>query len=245
MHIPARILRDHVQPFTKSRRPDGVLDLEKRETYLDAAQSVFADFGRPAITLKNLADALYISTATLRRHFADMDQLVADIIIRHLNKLTKLLGDIQANTPDGFARRRAAYYANTRGPNGGLNDAHAVTLRDRHTLPADLVEGIEHLRLAIGIALAGANGNEALALLDSPQADPAKIEIVMQALGEPIPEATIQLVQRRIAAPVRPAKPSPDATPLTCTYSPGSRALDKLFETKPRAQNPRYPPDDD
>jgi AcrR family transcriptional regulator len=247
MHIPSRLIRDKLKRFTNARRPEGILDLERRAQYLDAAETIFAEYGRPAITLRNLAEGLYISPSTLRRHFADLDQLLADLIIRHLNRLNAILAAIDTNAPDHMEQRRAAYFANTRNPTGGYTDAHAITLRDRATLPADLAEGIETLRIAIGYALGGNNNNEALALLDSPMANLVKIEIVMQALAQPIPEAVAAVIEQRVITAQQP-KPKPSPHPagnvLDCDYSPGARCLDTLFNPKPHAKShapPRGP----
>ena len=239
MLIPTRILSEKLHGFTKSRRPVGVLDGERHQDFLDAAVVAFASYGRPAITFKSLATALFVSQALLRRHFVDLDCLLAEIIDRHLRTLIKLVSDIPPNDPDCFALRRAAYFRHTRGDLGGLAHAHAIMVRDRHTLPLDMLDAIEATRLVLGDILAGPDGDEALALLYSPRADLVRIETALSALRRPVEPAIAERIERRLTRPVSPPPlPAPEPGVLDCSYSPGLRCMEIFGKPRPRGQAP-------
>ncbi len=182
MNIPARLLRAsadrtiHPSPFLTPR------ERERRETIINAGRTVMAQFGRHAIKMSDFASAIHISPAAIRRHFADLDNLLATILREHLNAIAKALGAVPHNAPNRQAARRAAYLAATRTALGAPSEAHLLLIRDRHMLPPDEQDSVEAIRDNIGDIIAGSQADLTLAILDTPQIHPSQMEAALAAM---------------------------------------------------------------
>ena len=159
-------------------------DLDREARIVTAATSTLARFGRANVTFNNFALGLRLAPATIRRHFPDLDTLLSVILYRHLAAIAAAMGDAPA-ADDPQAARRAAYIAATRSAYNAPLDAHLLLVRERYSLPADLAEPVEQLREQIGFMLAGAHGDTALSLLDTPDLLLPQIETMLAALVAP------------------------------------------------------------
>ncbi len=84
-------------------------ELDRQDRIIAVATRLMALHGRPAITLANLALALAMSPGTIRRYFCDLDNILAEILRRHLAALVTVTATIPPDTPCCQAARRAAY----------------------------------------------------------------------------------------------------------------------------------------
>jgi AcrR family transcriptional regulator len=162
-----------------------------------------AEAGRHTITLTSMALALRMVRSALRHHFCDLDELLSEILHRHLARLAKIVGEAASyDDPDALRKRRAAYLAATRTALGGLTEAHLLLVRDRHLLPADLRSAIEAFRHDIARLVAGPLAEKALTLLDSPAWTEEEIEAALSPKQPPQP-------QPQATAPTSPTPTTP------------------------------------
>jgi AcrR family transcriptional regulator len=176
MTTPIRILRAKAQARNPAHFALTERQRVRQESILDIAKHLIADEGRENITFAGLARALRLAVTTLAFHFVDLEALLGEIIRRHLRALSSELGKISADDPLRHKKRRAAYVAYTRTPMGGLNEAHLLLVRDRHTLPPDERETIELIRYGIGELLTDGSVEDVFLFLDAPLLTPARIE---------------------------------------------------------------------
>ena len=139
-----------------------------------------------------------MAAATIRRHFPDIDSILAHLLHQHL----------QATSPDAFGKVPRSITPTARPPCappisnttrtgfGAPTGIHALLLYERHALPPDLFDPIDKLRDGIGIMLADDRGDAALALLDTPTLTHEQIEFMLGALANP-------------PAPARKLRPKP------------------------------------
>jgi AcrR family transcriptional regulator len=191
MNPPARICRAIVQdiigrPALTGRQRD------REDKILIAGEKLMARFGRHGITFALVAASVSITRATLFFHYTDLDALLGEILRRHLRALATALGEVPHDAPNRQAVLRATYLHATRGPFGGLCDAHLLLTRDRHLLPEDELEGIELTWQSLGENMAGDLGAEALDLLERPWMTAARVEPLLATLEDtknaPAPE---------------------------------------------------------
>ncbi len=207
MQTPVRILRRDIEDIPGARPIFSPRELARRDLILAAASRVLARHGRTAITIASLAGALCLPAGAIRRHFADMDSLLASILLRHVDVIAQAIGaqaigGIGGAGPECFARRRAAYLAMTRSSLGGLTEAHLLLVRDRQTLPPDLLDEVERRRTGLGERLAGTDAVIALNLLDMAELSPHQIEACLASIAPPaaLPAALPDLRRPRLAA---------------------------------------------
>jgi AcrR family transcriptional regulator len=217
MHIPARILRAEEEDRSGIRLDLTGREIEQRDTILAAATNHMARHGRHAITLAAFALALRMPAGAIRRIFPDLDNLLGEILRRHLHEIARAIGRVAHDAPNRAAARRAAYLEYTRGPFGGLTPAHTLLVRDRHLLPPDESESVEATRASIGLALAGDNGATALALLDAPEVELPQIEAALA-----VPPAGIW--RRPAAAAPQTAATPTETSPLPEPGNPAEHA---------------------
>jgi len=217
MKTPLRILRASIFHITRPDLRRTPRQRQRHEEIIGAGRVMMAEFGRHALQFKDLAEALLISSTTLRRHFADLDELLGVILLRHLTALTAVLGAIEGDGPGLQAARRAVYVKSTRLPGGGFTPDHLLVVRDRLALPADVSEKVEAARAALGVLLAGDAGEMALALLDAPGATLARVEMCLAPLlaeRRAVPaRAEKRIVPGRMEKPSAPAMAAPPRTP--------------------------------
>ena len=182
MNIPQRIFRFEVDDLPGERDHRTTRDYACQDRILRAAQHLIARHGRISLTLTDLAVALRMSRATLRRHYCDLDSILSEILSRHLQAIATALGKVPFDAPDAPAARRAAYLAYTRTPFNAPTEAHLLLIRDRHALPPDLAGPIEDIRQSVGLILAGFDGTVALTLLDTMELQAPQIETILASL---------------------------------------------------------------
>ena len=176
MQTPARLLRATASDIPGLRPILSPQELDRKNLILKAARTLFAVHGRHTMSLASFALAIWVSPNLIRRLFIDLDGLLAELIQNHLQDICRALGAVPADAPDRRAAQREAYRNATRTPRGGLNEAHLLLTRDRHHLPADLLEPIEQIHASIAYDLSPAHPFVAMALLDNPSLSPAEIE---------------------------------------------------------------------
>ncbi len=212
MLIPARILRAGAETIAPANPFPTARERARHERILKVAKTLLAQHGRHALTFQSLAAGLSMSPATLRKHFADLDALLADIIRTHLFALSAAIGEVPANHPNRAAAMREAYYAFTRTPIGGLTDDHLLLTRDTRLLPEDERSVIEQTHTNFGFMLAPACPAEAMLLLDAPYMPLARIEFILGPLLAP-PEAAEPPAPRAKPGPPRLLRLAPPPAP--------------------------------
>ena len=180
MLIPARILRKHAMDVDPTLRLLTPKEEAREERILTTAAHLITRFGAAAISFTNLAIAIKIAPSTMRRHFADFDALLGEIMRRHLQTIAEALGAVPRDAPDRPRLQRAAYIEATRGL-GAPTAAHFILATYRTILPDDERDSINAIREQIGIILAGADGEACLHLLDCPCYDIDQIERMLSA----------------------------------------------------------------
>jgi len=215
MHTPPRILRAEIEDIPGARQRLSARERERQAVILAAGRRVLVNHGRAGIRLADLAIALGMAPATIRRYFPDLDDLLGEILRTHLLAISSAIGEALRNAPaptqaatNGAnpgataahrqAIARAAYLAATRTVLGGHTEAHLLLMRERHHLPPDLFAAIEGTRAALGEVLAGDHWAEALGLLDLPELSPAMIEGMLRVLVPPARTAAprLQVISR-------------------------------------------------
>ena len=227
--LPAtRLLRAHADDLPNARPHLSGRERDREDKIVAAAQALIARFGRTALTMGNFAIAVRMSPATIRRHFPDIDSILAEILFRHLLAISKAIGEAKSDPRAPHKARRAAYLAMTRTAFNAPTERHLLLLRERQSLPADLAATVDELRTGIGEMLAGDFGPTALALLDTPELQAPQIEAMLATLARKMepprigaarqarPAAKLHLVQPRTgmeatpAAETDPEEPDPD-----------------------------------
>jgi AcrR family transcriptional regulator len=182
MRTPDRILRADAEKLERDPPDLTQRELEQYTRILAVTEGLMARHGIHTMTASGHAQALRMGPATLRRHFSDLDILLATLISRHQRKIAHALAQVPRDAPDRAQKLRAAYLAYTRADPGAVTDAHLLLVRDRHLLPEDLLTHIEQTRRNLGETLAPGHAEEALALLDMPALDAPCIEAALAAI---------------------------------------------------------------
>jgi AcrR family transcriptional regulator len=208
MQTSHRLLRADAERFDRNPPPLSAKERERHDRILEVGRSILAHRGRHAVSLVGLAVALRMAPPTLRRHFPDLDALLCEILRTHLREIAVEIGKIPHTAPDRNQQRRAAYLAFTRTALGGFTEAHRLLVRDRHTLPDDLLAAIEETRIALGFNLAGNMAHEALSHLDNPFLTPARIEAILA-----LPEEAEIIPPHHVTAETQPAAAPEPAPP--------------------------------
>ena len=182
MQTPARTLRAEEDDHSPRRDELTQRDRDRRGRILDSATRLMARHGRNTIGLGNFALALRVAPGAVRRLFTDLDSLLAEILHRHLQDVSKAVGEVPHDAPNLHAARRAAYVKATRTAFGAPTDAQLLMTRDRHLLPPDLREPLEDVRRCLGQVLDNDFPDAALALVDLPQLEMPQIEAALGAM---------------------------------------------------------------
>ena len=167
MRTPNRILRADAEQLERDPPDLSPREAEQFTRILTVAEPILARRGIHTMTLPGLAEALRMSPRTMRRHFSDLDALLATLLRRHLRKLAYAIGKVPNDAADRAQKMRAAYLAYTRTDLGFYTDAHLLLVRDRNLLPEDLFTNIEGARRDLGDTLAYGHSEAALNLLDT------------------------------------------------------------------------------
>jgi AcrR family transcriptional regulator len=212
---PARILRAIAESLPNGQHKPAPRDLEWQTKILAAAEAMFIQLGFAAVTMAQFATSLRTTPTTIRRHFCDLDAILAEILHRHLQAIAKAIGDIPANTPNRHAAARAAYLAATRTPYNAPTGRHLLLLRDRHALPPDMAASVENLRASIGALIAADHSEAALTLLDSPAFHLSEVEALLASRAA-------SAAQPSTSPPDRPETSPPGEKPARALPAPGA-----------------------
>ncbi len=228
--IPPRLTRATVQARINPNNTRTARDQQRRDQILAAALALLTAQPRHTVTIATLALGMIVSPATIRRHFLDIDSIVAEILQNHLCAIIKTIGEIPADCANLRQRRRKAYLAATRTPWGHFTDTHALLLREAQSLPEDLASAITQMRCGIGYTLAGDRGHDMLQMLDTAWANHALIEPMCAAIET---TARQSLPDAPDPAPVENAAHAGKATP---GYVPTVYLTAADLAIKPRAK---------
>src|SRR5580698_1991882 len=100
MRTPDRILRADAQDLERDPPELTHRELEQYTRILTLTEGIMARRGIHTMTLSGLAVALQMGHATVRRHFPDLDALLATLIRRHLRKLSGVINKVPHDTAD-------------------------------------------------------------------------------------------------------------------------------------------------
>ncbi len=178
MQTPSRLHRAHMDN-RPHRPPLSDKQREREERIIFATQTLMASFPGDHFTIGKLAIALRMAPATIRRHFADIESILAEILFRHVLDIAKAMSKIPHDAPNRQALQRAAYMQATRTQWGGFTEPHQLLIGKRNILPDDLATPIEQQRQLIGEALAGEHADTAFTLLDAPHLQAHDIEAML------------------------------------------------------------------
>ena len=199
-----------------------------------------AEEGRSAFTLARFASMIWISAATIRRHFIDLDSLLFDILMEHLQALSTALGRVRQDAPDRAAACRKAYLAHTRTGLGGLTEAHRLFTRDRCLLPRDDREALDQIQLGLGTLLGGECPASTLQLLDSEILEPEEVEAIIAhrhaRAAQYLAENQTALQTQEAAFEAQP--PKAPAAPLLAAGCPEPPVLEARLPMAPLAEAP-------
>jgi hypothetical protein len=188
-------------------------DQQRYDYIVGVAQDSFIQHGTGRLTISQFAYATKLSAVSIRRHVCDMHHLLGLVLHKHLNAIIAAIGRVP-HGPDLLARRRAAYFAATRGICDIPTPLHFLLLRDRFALPEDELGPIESQRNAIAAMIAGDNAEDALDLLDRPTYSLRKIEAVFAAtllINQDIADnpTPVRVFDLTAPAPEKPPAPAP------------------------------------
>lgn len=219
MHIPFRTARSIADdligvPYLTARQR------ERQANIITVATELFARYGKDHCTMGLLAHAVRIATHTLRWHFSDLDAVLHEILRAHLAGLAKYLGDVPYEAPNYQQRKRAAFLEYTR-RYGGFTNQHLLLVRDRASLPPDLLDSIENTYQALGAGLAGDWGTDVLDMLDTQRLSPEEIEIRLATLSNPTP-------------------PPPGACQITARPTPSWQTPAPIAQSPPPPNGPQH-----
>jgi AcrR family transcriptional regulator len=215
--IPARILRNQADEC-RTRPPPTQRDRDRRAYIMEAAEKMFIQHGRAAVTLRQFSYATGMAQFTIRKHICCLDHAFALILTKHLDRILEAVSAVKYDEPDLLRRRRAEYFRVTRGICNVPTPMHFLLLRDRFCLPPDELEPIDRQHRMIGHMLGGEFPEEILAQLDCPTMDLKKIESVC-ALIEGIDRdrrenpPPLPVFPDRSEPAVAPPKPEPRPAP--------------------------------
>ena len=243
MHISARILRNDASQMDRGAATLTARDIAQRDRIATVGMGLLARHGSHSVTMTAFAAALGHCVPTIRRHFADMDALLAYLLGQHLQFLAECLGAVPFG-PDRPAALRAAYLAATRSVMGGLTEAHLLLVRDRGLLPQDERDPVEDTLQGLACVLAGDLGPQILHLLDSPLFNARQIECMLQTLKAPAGREAEEAVPKTRPADTRTSgrEPGTEAFPTAQGLSQqAERALvDGLFRDREPACRPVF-----
>jgi AcrR family transcriptional regulator len=239
--IPARSIRTWVD----SRLGPAVLsesEIERENLILTEMRAILLRGGRPGLTMTDLALGLRLSRSTIRTAFCDLDNIVFEIIRRHLMAIEEAVLAIPLGTPDLYAARRAAYLKLASDGAGGVSDSHAILVRDRHALPPDLAEQVTALRQRLGGLLAESRPGIVLDLLDSAGIAAEEVEGMVAGLSRDgaVPAARAGMNGAAAKPGQVPAAARPDApgTGVLTGVLTGAPAGHSVFHTSPPPRPP-------
>ena len=212
MRTPTRLLRADAEELERDPPDLTPRELEQFTRILTVAEPIMARRGPHTMTLPGLAEALRMSARTVRRHFSDLDALLATLLRRHLRKLSYAIGKVPHNAADRPQKMRAAYLAYTRTADGNYTDAHLLLVRDRNLLPEDLRTQIEATRRDLGNVLAHGFAEEVLTLLDLRTLDAPRIEATLATI--------IVTAPKQAAPPPKPTAPRASPRPAPPPWAP-------------------------
>ena len=238
MPIAPNLLRSQAEDFEHTPNFLSAKLLARRDRILHTGRHLLALHGIRNLRVCDLAIALNITSAAIRTHFADLDALLIEILKEHGKAINNAIGAIHRTDPDAVAKRRAAYLAVTRGPHGGLTEAHLLLVRDATMLSDANFMAIHEFHNQHGIILAGKlDADIVLTLLDAPRLDPLRIHAMLATLEGTDPAEMIPLPVLTAPEPTKQLQPPQPAPELTWSDDLAD-IPDDLLQTSPDGQTP-------
>jgi AcrR family transcriptional regulator len=212
MKTPARHIRGIADSLPGVHRTLTHAQQDRQQLILQTGKIAMARYGRDTITMPEFSVGLRLTTAQIRWHYPDLDNLLGAILRDHLNNILKAINDAvpYADDPDPYQAARAAYYGFTRGALGTFNEAHTLFLRDRNKLPEDEIESVNILFESLAYYLGGEHGWRALEMLNTDGVALATIEEAMAELAgttPPTPPVPVIIEATPTEEPKRPELP--------------------------------------
>jgi len=244
MPIAPNLLRSQVEDFEHTPNYLSSKLLARRDRILTTGRHLLALHGLRNLRICDLAIALNITSAAIRTHFADLDALLIEILREHGRAINKALSGIHHADPDAVGKRRAAYLAATRGPHGGLTEAHFLLVRDATMLSAENYTAIHQSHDQNGIILAGKlDPDIVLTLLDAPRLEPLRIQAMLATLEGTDPAEIIPLPVLTAPEPAHQPQPQPQQPPAPPAPERDwsddlADVPDDLLQTYPDGQTP-------
>jgi len=234
MKVPPNLLRSQAEDFEHTPNNLSTRQLERRDRILATGCHLLALHGLRNLRVCDLAIAMNISSAAIRFHFADLDALLIEILHEHFKKINEAIGTIELSEPEPTAKRRAAYLAATRGPNGNLTEAHLLLIRDAAMLSDINYAAIQQSHEQHALILAGKlDADTVLTILDAPRLDPLRILATFATLEGTDPALLVSLPV--LAAP-QPAPQQPAPPPRWSDDL--AHVPDAYLQTYPDGQTP-------
>jgi AcrR family transcriptional regulator len=212
MNHPARTIRALAEDLPEARPFLQRRDQQRHDLIRAVGRRAFAELGPGGFSIKDFANAVWMSVTRFTHYYCDLESLLADLIETHLMDLYAAIGNIPSNTPDRPAAHRAAYFAATRTHRGGLTQSHLLLLHARRSLPPDLREPLEQLRDRLGEVMAPGHAEAALSLLDSSDFAPAEIEAMFATLTA-TRQASRETLHAQLQLPLNQPDPDEEAAP--------------------------------
>lgn len=213
MLIPLRIVRADAEDLDTPRRPTHA-EIQAKERIRRLGRNIIGNYGRAALTTARLAGGLNMSLSTFRRHYADIDALLAELIADELRRIARLFGNVPQDAPDRQAACRAVFLDATRNL-GALAEGYRLIVRDMPLLPEDLRLPLERSLAVLGARMAGPCAGKCLALMAVPCLSAAEIEHAVRGL-EPSPaHETMSPEPDPAPCPEREPAPAPAAEPVS------------------------------
>ncbi len=191
-----------VPPFTQ----------RERERYLEILKEsprLLLQHPRSTLTFSLVAGSVRCAPATLRRYFADLDDLIGAILHTSLLNIAEHFAKIPRG-PDRARECRKLYFNLTRSPSGSLSPIQLLMARDRHSLPQDLHDPIDMMRHGLGVTMAGELAEDALSYFENANHSLEDIEAILPALAQ---SRAAQALQYQLPPPAPEPEPERELEP--------------------------------
>jgi AcrR family transcriptional regulator len=216
--------------------------LAQRAAILRACRTLMADEGRSGMTLAYVARLIWIPAAAIRQHFINLDSVLFEILLSHLQAISKAMANIPPDAPDIYAARRKAYLAYTRTPWGALTEDHVLLTRDVFTLRPQDHQVLWDLHRGLGQLLGGDRPESTLQLLDFPGLDRQEIEDILakrtasHAARREAHQAAV--ASREAAGEARQGEPEAPISHTTNAHTAAAQPTQAATQTQPAETRP-------
>ncbi len=196
-------------------------EYERYQEILQESPALLMHHPRSTLTFAMVAISLRTTATTLRRYFADIDDLIGNILLRELQRITEAFAKVPRG-PGRAAECRKLYFDLTRTGSWDHNPVHRLMIRDRHDLPCDLRDPIDAIRHALGVTMAGDFAEGLLGMFEQAYLSLEEVDAAADAII-------------RIRAASHPCADAPDQAPPP--------AMPPLLAAPEQAAQPEQAPD--